>query len=80
MLHASDGESIGKEKIEPFVNKLCKSFQNAFYPYQNVSIDEMVVKWQGRWKCKQYNPNKPKNIISRPSVYVTVLQDMLTTC
>ena len=38
MLHAGEAESESKEKIEPFTNK-------AFYPFQDVSIDEIVVKW-----------------------------------
>lgn len=59
MLHAGDVGSIGKEKVEPFVNKLCENFQANFYPFQNLAIDEMVVKWKGRWKNKQYNPAKP---------------------
>ena len=59
MLHAGEHNANGKEKIEQFLNKLCTQFQEVFYPYQNVSIDEMVVKWRGRWKNKQYNPSKP---------------------
>ena len=60
MLHVGETDSNGKEKVEPFINELCKKFQDAFYPYQNLAIDEMVVKWQGRWKDKQYNLNKPE--------------------
>ena len=31
--------------------------------FLNVAIDEMVVKWKGRWKNKQYNPtSKPYHI------------------
>ena len=48
MLHAGEHNANGKEKIEQFLNKLCMQFQEVFYPYQNVSIDEMVVKWRGR--------------------------------
>lgn len=59
MMHAGKVESQGKSKIEPFLNMLITEFQGAFYPYQDLSIDEMVIQYQGRWKSKQYNPNKP---------------------
>lgn len=62
MLHASnvDDEKEKKDKIEPFLNNLLKRFQAAYYPSQNLSLDEMVVKWKGRSKYKMYNPNKPE--------------------
>ena len=60
MLHASDVESVAKEKIEPFLNTLLEKFQVAFYPFIDVAIDEMVIGWKGRWKYKQYNAAKPK--------------------
>jgi len=58
MLHAGEVGTTGKEKIKSFINKLCEDFQSVFYSYQNLAMDEMVVKWKGRWKNKQYNPNK----------------------
>ena len=62
MLHVSDNdEKKAKDKIEPFMNKLIHQFQAAFYPFQDVSIDEMVINFKDRWKNKQYNPNKPTN-------------------
>jgi hypothetical protein len=60
MMHASEIEAEAKNKIEPFMNKLIEKFQAAFYPYMNVAIDEMVIRWKGRWKYKQYNSSKPK--------------------
>ena len=62
MLHATtvEDEIEKKDKIEPFLNSLLTKFQDAFYPGQNLSIDEMVVKWKGRSKYKMYNPNKPE--------------------
>ena len=48
-----------KAKIEALVDKLCTWFQKAFYPLQNVCIDEMVIPHMGIWEYKQYNP---KNI------------------
>jgi len=60
-LHASWGEDTKskKDKIEPFLNTLL-NFQAAFYLWEDLSIDEMVVKWKGCTKYKMYNPNKPK--------------------
>ncbi|XP_033113704.1 uncharacterized protein LOC117114216 [Anneissia japonica] len=60
MLHASDIDALSKDKIEPFLNKLLEKFQEAFYPFQNLSLDEMVIGWKGRWKYKQYNASKPR--------------------
>lgn len=59
MLWASDNEKKEKDKIESFMKKLVSRFQSAIYPYVNVFIDEMVIKFKGCWKQKQYNPNKP---------------------
>ena len=42
------------------MNELITQFQAAFYPFENVAIDEMVIGWKGRWKYKQYNAAKPK--------------------
>ena len=60
MLHVSPTEAVSKAKIEPFINKLVENFKKAYYPYQDVSIDEMVIKWKGRSKYKMYNPMKPE--------------------
>ena len=42
------------------MKNLITNYQKAFYPYENVSIDKMVIKFKGRWKNKQYNPSKPR--------------------
>lgn len=31
----------------------------AYYPSENVSIEEMVIGWKGRFKYKQFNTAKP---------------------
>ena len=59
MLHACEPLAIGKSKIEPFVEALIGNFQQAFYPFENLSIDEMVIGFKGRFYAKQYNPSKP---------------------
>jgi hypothetical protein len=60
MLHVATSSAQGKEKFEPYFEKLIGKFQAAFYPFKNVAIDEIVVGWTGRWKNKQYNASKPK--------------------
>lgn len=55
---SDDNVKKGKDKIELFIYKLVFIFQPAFHPYENASIDEMVIKFKGRWKQKQYNFNK----------------------
>ena len=51
-LHTAGARVERQEKIEPFLNKLTKSFQTAYYPDKQVSIDEMVIGYHGRWKYK----------------------------
>ena len=41
------------------MNELINQFQAAFYPFQDASIDQIMIKYKVRWKNKQYNPNKP---------------------
>lgn len=60
MLHVGEPDSVGNEKIEPFVNLLISKFNAVFTPFQSVSIDEMIIGWKGRWKYKQFNASKPK--------------------
>lgn len=48
MLHASHTDSVSKDKTEPFLNTLISKFQDAFYPYTKVAIDEMVIGWKER--------------------------------
>ena len=60
MVHLSDNDKKkANDKIEPFMNELIHQFQATFYPFQDVSIDEVVTKYKSKWKSKQYNPNKP---------------------
>ena len=59
MLHASEPNTEGKAKIEPFVQKLVAQFQRCFYPYEALSLDEMVIGYKGRFAHKQFNAAKP---------------------
>lgn len=60
MFKASAVDAEGKAKVEPFINKVIANFQLAFYPFQNLSLDEMVIGWKGRWAHKMFNASKPK--------------------
>ncbi|XP_005099007.1 piggyBac transposable element-derived protein 4 [Aplysia californica] len=61
MLHCAESAvADSKAKIEPFMNMLLMNFRTAFYPYQNLALDEMVVGYQGGWAYKMFNPSKPK--------------------
>lgn len=57
MLHVCEPDANGKAKIEPFVNLLLGKFQAAIYPFQNLSIDKMVIGFKGSFQHKQYTKN-----------------------
>ena len=46
-------------KIRPLISKLEKAFQNVYVPGKNLSIDEGLIKFNGRLSFKQYMPKKP---------------------
>ena len=58
MLHASEPNDEGKNKIEPFVNSLTNNFRPHFYPYECLSLDKMVIGFQWRLRSRQYNSKK----------------------
>lgn len=57
--HAGGVQAETKEKMEPFLEALCQSFQHAYYPSKEIAIDEMVIGFKGHWKNKQFNASKP---------------------
>lgn len=59
MLHCGETEAESVNKIQPFMNSLLSNFQKAFYPFQKLSLDEMVIGWKGRFKYRQFNSSKP---------------------
>ena len=59
VLHASEPNTEGKAKIEPFVHTIVAQFQRCFYPYEALSLDEMVIGFKGRFAHKQFNAAKP---------------------
>ena len=59
MLHCSDdNKAVKKKKVELFIEVLLRNYREAFYPFQDLSLNEMVIGWQER--CKQFNAAKPK--------------------
>ena len=56
MLHASE---VGSQEKEHFI------LLKAFYPYEDVAIDQMVIGYKGTWKSKQCNAAKPKKYRSK---------------
>ena len=46
-------------KIQPFLDRICPSFEAAFTPGQQISIDEFVITFKGRVSFQQYLKGKP---------------------
>ncbi|CAB4040995.1 Hypothetical predicted protein [Paramuricea clavata] len=46
-------------KIRPLISKLENAFQDVYVPGKNISIDEGLIKFNGRLSFKQYMPKKP---------------------
>ena len=56
-LNRSDSDRLWK--IRPMIDSLNESFQQAYHPTCEVSIDEGMVPFKGRIGFKQYMKNKP---------------------
>jgi hypothetical protein len=46
-------------KIRPLISKLENAFQDVYVPGKNISIDEGLIKFNGRLSFKQHMPKKP---------------------
>ena len=46
-------------KVRPFIQHLIERFEDVYKPTQNVTVDEAIIKFQGRSSLKQYMPIKP---------------------
>ncbi len=46
-------------KLRPLLNILQQAFLSNYYPSQEVSVDESMVRFKGRTSLKQYMPLKP---------------------
>ncbi|CAB4009487.1 Hypothetical predicted protein [Paramuricea clavata] len=60
--------------LRPLISKLDKAFQDVYVPGKNISIDEGLVKFNGRLSFKQYMPKKP----NRFGIKVWMLADSET--
>ena len=47
------------DKIKPLLDILLPTFQNLYHPSRNLSIDETIVGFRGRFGSIQYMPQKP---------------------
>lgn len=46
-------------KVRPVLEGVNANFQAVYNPHREVTIDEAMIKFQGRSSLKQYNPMKP---------------------
>ncbi|XP_017790882.1 PREDICTED: piggyBac transposable element-derived protein 4-like [Habropoda laboriosa] len=61
MLHFADDHESNSDRlwrIREVINRLRRSFSDAFYPYQNLFIDESLLLYKGRLSFKQFIPSK----------------------
>ncbi|GBM24837.1 PiggyBac transposable element-derived protein 4 [Araneus ventricosus] len=56
---ASDEEFYLMQKLDPLMTDMKKNFKSHFKPYQNMSVDEAMIKYKGRLGIIQYMPKKP---------------------
>ena len=62
MLHVGHAESHPPsriDKVKMFLEPLLRNFQCSYKPSRNISVDETMVGFRGRFGAKQYMPNKP---------------------
>ena len=45
-------------KVRPFLDPLIKNFQEAYHPSQELSIDESMIVFKGRFSFIHYLPKK----------------------
>lgn len=63
-LHFSDNDEIPTDstnrliKIQNIIDYFTKKFQEVYKPNQNLPLDEGMIPWRGRLKCRVYNPMK----------------------
>ena len=83
MLHVVDPGSEEKEnklgKISPFKTGLKEKCQALFQPYQQVAVDERIVKSKCRSGIRQHIKNKPVKFEIKLWVLATVNQDIQLT-
>ena len=48
-----------RDKIQPFLDRLCSVFERTFTPSQEIAVDESVVSFKGRASFHQYLKGNP---------------------
>ena len=62
LLHVGHTESNPPrriDKVKSFLDPLLTNFKSSYSPSRNISVDETMVGFRGRFGPKQYMPNKP---------------------
>ena len=73
-LHFVDNNTLvprGTRKVRPLIDHLASRFTEMYEPHCEVSVDEAMIKFQGRSSLKQYMPLKP----TKRGIKVWVLAD-----
>jgi hypothetical protein len=53
------GDPDSTTKIQPFIDRLCTSFEAAHTPDRHIAVDESVISFKGRVSFRQYLKGKP---------------------
>ncbi len=60
MLHVGDPDSTSKrQKIQPVLDLLCPTFEQAYTPAREIAIDESMISFRCRVSFRQYLKGKP---------------------
>ena len=59
MLHVSHGTANRIDKLRLFFEKIVGKFQKNYTPGREISVDETMLKFRGRFVARQYMPKKP---------------------
>ena len=62
------------DKVRAFLDPLLKNFQSSYKPSQNISVDETMVGFRGRFGAKQYMPQKPTKYGIKPLLWLMLLR------
>ena len=59
-------------KVRPLIDHLASRFTEMYEPHCEVSVDEAMIKFQGRFSLKEYMPLKPTKrgiTVRSPALY-----------
>ncbi|XP_054614360.1 piggyBac transposable element-derived protein 4-like [Dunckerocampus dactyliophorus] len=57
--NASQDATDKMYKVRPVLDYIVSKFKELYQPFENICIDEWMMKWRGRLSFKVYNPQKP---------------------